>query len=107
MTDEYKYVDSKGCCYKSPCERPGEGPCHMPSRRVADARDGGSKPVAWRIEERTGRYTFTEHECNLSLFKDAHIDPLVIPDEHRKAIAYELSDAGFHDAAKLLLNRGL
>jgi hypothetical protein len=45
MTDEYKYVDAKGCCYKSPCERPGEGPCEMPARRsnhahtMADSRD--------------------------------------------------------------------
>jgi hypothetical protein len=34
MTDEYKYVDAKGCCYKSPCERPGEGPCERPARRI-------------------------------------------------------------------------
>jgi hypothetical protein len=62
------------------------------------------KPVAWRIEERTGRYTFTEHECNLGLFKGAHIVPLVIPDEYRKLLAYELADAGYVNAANLLLD---
>lgn len=65
------------------------------------------KPVAWRIEERTGRYTFTEHECNLGLFKGAHIDPLVIPEQYRKVIAYELAEAGFYDAGLLVLNGGL
>lgn len=64
------------------------------------------KPVAWRIEQRTGRYTFTEHECNLGLFEGARIVPLVIPDEFRKLIAYELADAGFFDAGKYVSNGG-
>lgn len=65
------------------------------------------KPVAWRIEERTGRYVFTEHECNISLYEGANVVPLVIPDEFRKLIAYELSDAGFFDAGKYVLNSNI
>ncbi|GJH04996.1 hypothetical protein [Paraburkholderia terrae] len=34
------------------------------------------EPVAWRIEHRPGRYTFTEHEENLKLDAGANIVPL-------------------------------
>jgi hypothetical protein len=33
---KFKYARVDTCCRKSPCEHPGEGPCHMPARRVVN-----------------------------------------------------------------------